>query len=342
MIAAAILAPWVIFTTIYYGSPIPNTIVAKSAAFTPALPSLLHPGAWLHFLRVTVSKHPNEWMSIAPFYEKALVLKAPIANWVLEVVALSVVALAIVGAIRTWGLKGLRPALAYVLLFEAYKIIFLTFGFYDWYGPPGYALLMIFAAAGLDTVCNLVAGALPDNRRVSSAALAAIPAVCLAVAYAAPLPFLTDSERQIQRIEDNVRSPLGRYLGQVVKVGQTYTSESSGYVGWYTNGTLYDFPGLESPRVAHLEKAKGLSWAHNTSPAGLGSPQAIAYYLRPDWLVMRPGELSDFRSRFPAVAKEYRLVRWFGNVNAPGVLDVHGMIYLNIDHAFAVLRRVQA
>jgi hypothetical protein len=339
LLAAAIVAPWVIFTALYYGSPIPNTIAAKSAAFAPTLPSLLHPGAWLHFLHVKLSQHANEWMSISPFYEKGLVLRAPIANWALEAIALIVVALAIVGAIRTWSIKSFRPALAYLLLFEAYKIVFLTIGFYDWYGPPGFALLMIFAAAGLDTVWNLIAGALSDNQRVSRAALTAVPAVCLAVAYAAPLPFFTVSESRIQRIEDNVRVPLGRYLGQVVKIGQTLTSESSGYVGWYTNGTLYDFPGLESPRVVHLERARGLNWSDNHSPVGLGSPQVIAYYLRPDWLVFRPGELANFKARFPAVAKDYRLVRTFGHLNAPAALDTGGMSYLNIDDAFAVLRR---
>jgi hypothetical protein len=340
-LAAAIVAPWVIFTTLYYGSPIPNTIIAKSAAFEPALPSLLHPHAWLHFLDVKISQHANEWMSISPFYEKALVLRAPIANSVLEVFVLIVVALAIVGAIRMWSVRSFRPAIAYVLLFEGYKVVFLTIGYYDWYGPPAFAVLMIIAASGLDTVCRSVARALPDGRRISGATLAAVPAVSMAVAFAIPLPLLTVSEARIQRVEDNVRAPLGRYLGQVVKTGQTFVSESSGYVGWYTNGTLYDFPGLESPRVAHLERAKGLDWADNHSPVGLASPQTIAYYLRPDWLVFRPNELADFRARFPAVSKDYRLVRIFGNPNAPPELDVGGMIYWSTDQAFAVLRRVR-
>jgi hypothetical protein len=332
----------VIFTTLYYGSPIPNTIVAKSAAFAPTLPSLLHPGAWLHFLHLKLSQHSNEWMSISPFYEKALVLRAPVANWLLEALVLIVVALAIVGAIRTWSIKSFRPALAYVLLFEGYKVIFLTFGYYDWYGPPAFAVFMIFAAAGLDTVCALVARALPDGRRISGATLAALPATCLAVAFAIPLPFLTVSEARIQhRVEDKVRTPLGQYLGRVVKPGQTYTSESSGYVGWYTNATLYDFPGLESPRVAHLERDEGLSWANNHSPVGLASPQAIAYFLHPDWLVLRPGEWTDFKTRFPGVSKDYRVARIFGNLNASPELDVGGMIYWSTDQAFVVLRRVR-
>ncbi len=341
LLAAAILAPWVIFTTAYYGSPIPNTIVAKSAAFAPTLPSLLHPGGWLHFLSTKLSQHSAEWRTLSPFYEKALILQAPVANWILKVVVGAVVALAIIGAARTWRVRGLLPALVYLLLFEAYKIVFLTFGYYDWYGPPGLALLMIFSATGLESVSGFVTKVLPDNLRVSGAAIAAVPAVALGVAYVAPLPFVTVSERRTQRIEDNVRVPLGQYLGRVVKVGQTITSESSGYVGWYTNGTLEDFPGLESPRVAHLEKAKGLDWDNNHSPVGLGSPQAIAYYLHPDWLVLRPGELAYLKDRFPALARQYRVVRTFGTANAPSELTVHGMVYLDLDQGFSVLHRVQ-
>ena len=79
----------------------------------------------------------------------------------------------------------------------------------------------------------------------------------LALVYVAALPFRTVVEARVQRdIEDKVRDPLGRYLGEVVKPGETITSESSGYVGYYTNATLYDFPGLESPRVVSaLQKA---------------------------------------------------------------------------------------
>jgi hypothetical protein len=339
-LAAVVIAPWVIFTTIYYGSPIPNTIYAKSAAFGPPLPSLLHLGAWVNFLSKTLAKHAGEWMSISPFYEKDLVLKAPIANGILEAFVLILVALAIVGAIRLWSVKGFRPAIAYVLIFEAYKLVFLTLGYFDWYGPPAYAVFMIVAAGGLDTVSGFATRVLPDGPRISRATIAAPVAVIMALAYVIPVPYLTDSERRIQRIEDNVRAPLGKYLGQVVKVGQSYTSESSGYVGWYSNGTLDDFPGLESPRVVHLERAKGLDWADPKTSIGVGSPQAIAYYLRPDWLVLRPVELANLKSQFPATYRNYRLVKWFGDPSGPTQIDVGGMIYWSTDQAFAVLRRV--
>src|SRR5438094_798456 len=42
-IASAIVAPWLIFTTAYYGSPVPNTVLAKSAV--SPIPALLSGGS---------------------------------------------------------------------------------------------------------------------------------------------------------------------------------------------------------------------------------------------------------------------------------------------------------
>ena len=73
--------------------------------------------------------------------------------------------------------------------------------------------------------------------------------MALALIYAAALPYRTALEAKIQHdIEDKVRTQAGDYLGQVVKPGQTVVTESSGYLGWDTNGTWYDSPG---PRITH-------------------------------------------------------------------------------------------
>ena len=62
--------------------------------------------------------------------------------------------------------------------------------------------------------------------------MAVIPAVALALIYAVALPYRTAVESKIQHdIEDKVRTKAGDYLGQVVKPGQSVTTESSGYLG---------------------------------------------------------------------------------------------------------------
>ena len=69
-------------------------------------------------------------------------------------------------------------------------------------------------------------------------------------AYAAHIPYTLPLEAAVQdKIENRVRDPLGRYLGEVVKPGETIVTEPSGYFGYYTNATLLHYPGLTSTRV---------------------------------------------------------------------------------------------
>jgi hypothetical protein len=343
VISAAILAPWLIFTTLYYGSPIPNTVVAKSVVFGPDLPTLTHPGAWIDFLGDQFSVHQHDWAAVAPFLEKALVLQTPLSHGLLKAIGLTVVGLATVGAITGWNRRGWRPAIAYVILFALYKVIFLTWGYFEWYGVPPLAVLILLAAAGLDRVSRFLAAALSDalSRRitVTRGQLAAVPAICLALAYAIQLPFSIPLEARVQHdIEDKVRVPLGQYLGRVVKPGQTITSESSGYVGYYTNGTLYDFPGLVSTTAVDAERRADSGWSH---PGRLGpaTPELIAYLLHPDWLVLRSGEVTRMRQKYPLALRHYRPVRRFRVPNAQSSLSLGGLTLWNIDRDFIVFRR---
>ena len=172
-----------------------------------------------------------------------------------KVVAFLVAGLAVIGALSTVRRASFMPVIAYILLFAAYRVLYLKIGYFEWYGVPAAAALILVAGVGLDRTCRWVSTA--SSGRLSPAAIAAVPAVLLALVYVTALPFRTVVEARVQHdVEDKVRDPLGRYLGEVVKPGETITSESSGYVGYYTNATLYDFPGLESPKVVSiLQKA---------------------------------------------------------------------------------------
>jgi hypothetical protein len=156
-----------------------------------------------------------------------------------------------------------------------------------------------------------------------------------------PLPLSIPLEARVQhKIEDRVRLPLGRYLGQVVKPGQSLTSESSGYVGWYTNGTLYDFPGLVSKTVVHrLDSIGAHSWANPGPVRTLRSPQLIAAVLHPNWLILRPHELTILRQLYPDTARLYRPVREFSVPEQGTQLELGGFELSNPDRDFIVLRR---
>ena len=317
--AIAVAVPWVIFATLYYGSPVPNTIVAKSLAFSPILPSITDVGGWADFLWTSLKAHQTDWTSLTPFLEQAFV-NSPLPDAVSKLIGWSVGVLALVGAVTAWGRSpGLRPAIAFVFLWIAYRIVFLTVGYFDWYGVPTIALIVILAATGLDRV---TAGA--------PRAVVAVPSVLLGFAYAVHIPFTLPVEYRVQhQIEDRVRDPLGRYLGEVTKPGETIVTEPSGYFGYYTNATLFDYPGLTSTTVTD-----GLR-EHPDYRIMTG----LLPLFEPDWVVFRPAELSFLRSAAPEIAAQYRVVREFSVPPEESSLEHWGFEAANYDRDFIVLRR---
>jgi hypothetical protein len=331
-LSAAIVGPWVIFTWIYYGSPIPNTITAKNGAFVTDIPGITHFGAWPDFLSGRLSFASHSWRLFAPFYEDSSLINAPLAYGAAKGIALIVGGLVVIGALSTLRRASWLPALAYVALFAAYKVIYLKVGYFEWYGVPAVAVLFLVAAVGLDRLCKWLSAAARD--RFSSAQVAVLPALLLALAYVAPLPYRTVAERRIQAaIEDKVRDPLGRYLGEVTNPGQTIGSESSGYVGYDTNATLYDYPGLESPTVVSaLEKAR--ESGHPVLPV-----VGVAPLLHPDWLVLRPVEAQLLTVWYPDTARQYTQVRRFSAPGDPETVSVRGFDVTVFDGDFTVFRR---
>jgi hypothetical protein len=331
-LTAAVLLPWIVFTTIYYGSPIPNTITAKSLAFAPDFPGLTHVGAWIDFARHQITLNKGDWMLFAPFFEAAFIVKSPLAYGVAKAIAVLVAVLAVTGAASTFRRWSWMPAIAYLALFAAYKVLYVTTGYFEWYGTPAVALLIFMAAVGLDRVAKWVATA--TRGRLTPAELVAVPAILLAFVYAMVLPYRTAVEEQVQRdIENKVRQPLGEYLGQVTKPGDSIVSESSGYVGYDTNATLYDYPGLESTTVVDVLR-KAEDSGHPVLPVVGNVP-----LLHPEWVVLRPNEARLFVQWYPEDARQYEAVRRFSVPGAQDPICVQGFCQRNIDRDFIVFRR---
>ncbi len=331
-LTAAVVLPWIIFTTIYYGSPIPNTIDAKSLAFAPDFPGFTHLGAWFDFLRHQVTLNQGDWTLFGPFFEAAFIVHSPLAYGVAKAIAVGVAVLAVIGAAATFRRWSWLPAIAYLGLFVIYKIVYVTVGYFEWYGTPAAALLIFMSAVGLDRVCKWVSSGV--RARFTPSEIALVPAILLAVVYIMPLPYRTIAEARVQHdIEDKVRAPLGRYLGEVAKPGDTITTESSGYIGWDTNATLYDYPGLESTTVVNaLRKAKDSG--HPVIPL-----VGIVHLLHPNWVVLRPNEAQIWSQWYPQDARQYHEVRRFTVPGGRGTINVGSFSLLNIDRQFIVYHR---
>jgi hypothetical protein len=318
-IAACVVLPWAVFTTAYYGSPVPQTIRAKGARFDRDFPALTDPVGWLEHTWDSVSGLKSLWLAWTPFMEESRVASAPVDLVLLAYVAVAFIALAVTGLFRTQGRPAWLVAVAYLVSFVVYWIYLLPGKYYEWYYGPFMALAAIAAAAGLAAV----------HRFVPRAAVGA--GLVLTAAFAVHLPATLVLEGRIQhRIENGVREQVGRYLGAVVGPRERVVSEWAGYTGYYSNVTLYDYPGLTSPGAyAALERLG----------PGKNSLSHLIDATRPEWVVLRPFEWTELRERFPHAASSYMLEREFRIDRSEVDLRFAGVRYGTIDTDFLVFRR---
>ena len=231
--ASWIALPWLAFATLYYGSPIPNTIYAKTwggriGLFSAGSDQILsYLGSW--------------WAHIAPFKEWSSVYKAPLPDFILKGIVYAIAALFVVGAgssVKRGDYKFMVLVLT-VVSFFAYRTLSTINPYFMWYLPPFLALFFIVAASGLSTIASHYRAA------------AAIFSILIVFFYGMHFPTTLSFEKMVQDdIDYGVRAEVGRRLNVLMSKSDTVFLEPLGYIGIEIRGkTTYDFPGLSSPKV---------------------------------------------------------------------------------------------
>ena len=316
--AALVVAPWIAFATATYGSPIPQTIIAKATAFT-TFPTDASLGGWIAWVPEQVhSRISAIGRTVMPFLEDTLAFGAPLPIVVLVVISSWMALLAAVG---TW-VRRLDQQWAPIILFVAvdlgYRIVFLPTEYHDWYVPPFTAMTIFLVAAGAERVART-----PGFRGPALAG-------AMVAVFALPLPWVFAMERAIQvEIGDGVRAPLARSLGELAMPGETIITEAPGYLGYLTTRlTIMDYPGLTSRTT--LAAVYGL-------PSDRRSYESLIDKLRPDWIVIRPIELDYLRSGYPGTAAQYQEVRRFGSHRT--AIERGWYWKVTVDSEFLIMRR---
>ncbi len=311
--ALALALPWYGFATLYYGSPVPNTIVAKSWSYQIGLFS----ASWKEMWGFTV----RSWRDYAPFKEFWLSFEAPLPDISLKIILALVLLLFLGGLVSSARHKsGLVIAGIAFLGFVAYRNSTIMNSYYMWYLPPFTALLFIVAGHGLSELATKASW--------PASALGIILALC----YALPLPFSMPLDKMVQeKIEANVRERTGYTLAGMMKdPGDTVVLEPLGFMGWAAfNKTVYDFPGLGSKVAVRATK--------NLSPPRVAG---LLDALQPTYAVLRPSEFGDLIRRFPQTAAKYEVAARMRT--EPGLtLQNMGYAYRLIDNDFRILRRTR-
>jgi hypothetical protein len=316
-----VAAPWFLFATLYYGSPIPRTIGAKLNRYLNPPSFSAGPEAWISYAwhQLQGSGEPV-WHAFTPFLEDGLILRGPVSTWLLGDIAFVFIVLILVGIWRLLRVRKAFPLWSYAVIFLAYRVLVLPpFGYYEWYLGPFMAVVSVLAASGLTGV----------RLRIGSRT-ATVLAGALALAFAWHMPYTFVLEANVQKqVEDKVRKPLGLWLHANVPPGQSVTAEPAGYISWYGRVKLYDYPGLTSP--TSYDALSHVSFSRNNI-------YELIRIVHPDWIVFRPNELAGFSTYEPSVAAKYHPVIEFKTAPESVHLVRGGVTYINIDTDFIVLR----
>lgn len=302
--AALTALPWFVFATLYYGSPIPHTIVVKSFI------------ARIVAANVRVSAYAAEsWSHIAPLREYVGFAVVPVPDSLLKSVVAIVLALALAGAFHAVRLdKRMLAIVAVVAGFFLYRTLARVTPYFMWYLPPFTALLFLFVACGVSWVAQ------------RQKAIAAVTGCALFLIYAMHLPLTLPLDKVMQQeIEEGVRLPVGEKLQALMGNRDTVLLEPLGFIGWAAkNKTTYDFPGLSSP-IAFA------AFRRHVSMAGMIAD------LSPTHLALRPHEWEGIEKSAPELAARYEAVT---TVQArPGLmLALGGARYHSGDAVFTIYR----
>jgi tetratricopeptide (TPR) repeat protein len=324
-VATAVYAPWIIFATAYYGSPIPNTIIAKSLGY----PLWTHDplfswrfAEWNIWKRVTGAyMHDTIFQPLGPsFAGHGQHFRELIRDH--GIICNAMIVMAIIGAAdalrkRQW--PWLLP-IGFVTVYAFYYVFFVPVVF-SWYVVPFVAMALSLSARGIQAVTAPIGN--PKFRAISQT-IFAIVYLSLFIIF---LPKTFETERQIQNdIENTVRRKVGEYLAENMRPNEAVGCEPLGYIGYYSRRTVYDWPGLASRKVV------GYSRSHPEQRSLIEMLEAI----RPEYIVLRFSEYSDY---FFAdwLDADYRIVASF-EAAPQNIRKIFG-VRDNVDLGFLILAR---
>jgi hypothetical protein len=306
-ICAAIYLPWLCFSWLYYGTPVPLAVQAKGSV-AAGLAELDLATIWAALTRLLLLVY------LPPYAE--------FGGWSTFEVPSAVMCMV---AVLYWLVPGGAP-LARRASFTAFGGLFYLFLIrpsWPWYLPVVFLFSLPVWHALLESLERRCSGGRPVARGLALGASAAVLGLFafLAADYARVAHHTTSINEQGNRRE------LGSWLRETAEPADRVFLECPGYIGFYSGLKMLDFPGVVSPEVVRF----GREGRPLMARAGLE--------LAPEWLVLRPNELQHFE-RYDAARlhAQYRRVRVFdrrGELLA-ALPDHPATTY---DSTFIVLRR---
>jgi hypothetical protein len=310
LVAAVLYLPWLAWAWSYYGSPVPNTVRAKA----PFVGDDFTTG-WLLLRLYTHFPH------------RAADIFLPNCSWTWAGVTWLPrfgYGLGIFCALY-WLLPlndrlGRTASLGFFLATLYFSYLDALFG---WYAPPAALLGLVTLARGGYCVVEAVVRHRLLSRLVTAGALGG---VCVGMGW---VLVMTAQLMKIQQrqVEQGNREAIGLWLRDHVRPRETVFLEPLGYIGFFSNARMLDWPGLVAPPVIQARK-NGLTFV------------ATAAALQPDWTVLRAWEKDGMFQLWPGFREHYILVKQFDvGAQLQRYQKMPGWAYMDLDAHFWVFHK---
>ena len=326
-VCAVLYLPWLLAAWVYYGTPVPHTIVAKSRV----------EGSTLGFFLDYLQHLPDKVMYVAAQVFRPIYV-SEMAGWVgqgaLEALAGRLTKAAGVFCAFYWLLPvrdrlGRMLSVCFLVLCLYFCYMYMLF---PWYLPPATMLGLLILTRGVVTLTDTVRGWLPQDPLYGHCRWAAYAVLGLFAAWHVVHFGLTSWQMRVQvaQVEVGNRTRIGLWLREHARPTDRVFLEPVGYIGYFSGLRVLDWPGLVSPEVVQVRKKKRLNMA------------TIIPELQPEWVVLRPNELQAVKESAAGRAFESQYTHAATFDVSKSIQEYRflpGRLYLWIDRTFHVYQR---
>jgi len=337
-VTTVLYLPWVVWAWTYFGSPVPNTVVAKGLDHSFLLTSLWDRTCSFVMLIFTANHDLLDSLFAPPYsgFPEWPTWMFPGCRWLAWIAALY--------WILPFGRRETRALSLATLLGIWYLSAVLRLAF-PWY-LPNVAILAVCVLGQivqqLSDLIRLMAETRPKwetlarirDWTVWRCRLAHFVLALAIPAFTASVLVMCGFQLRIQQreVELGNRMQIGLWLHENAKsANESVFLEPLGYIGYFSQLKMYDWPGLCSREVLEVRKSVSSRMA-KMIPA-----------LRPDWLVLRPCEVAEISAEGPGIlGQQYVPVKVFdASERLKAYSWIPGRRYPMFDQTYTVFRRVQ-
>ncbi|MFY9225968.1 MAG: hypothetical protein WAQ98_25035 [Blastocatellia bacterium] len=336
IVTTIVYAPWLVFAWLYYGSFVPNTIIAKGLRFAP-----IELSSFFSTVKEVLI------FPVSSLFAKSSLYQVFMPSYSTENRPLDFpIIYQRVGKILAWiaAFAWLLPktkitarAISFSVFIGHIYLTFIMQRAYPWYFPPVTFLSIFVLALLVDQVFSKIETFFDkeltpsQNIKYKGINLLFRQTVFFCLLLTLSLTLIGTYHIQIQQevMETNHRKQIGLWLGENAAPTDKVFSECLGYIGFYSQLKMYDFPGLSSPEmVAARRKLKTNDYGE------------LINYLKPEWVVLRPWEimLNFSKTSIAQFAENYTVAKAFTAQSVTDYPYLSGKVLFEFDKVFFVYR----